>query len=209
MWSEGEAEADAKHLSRADRVGTHIGHHFVADGAYVDGLAILQPGTGQLFLDPSAFPFVSSLEASWHHVRDEFEALPHDAFDPWVQRSMHGEGWSIYGLFVAGERIEGACRNCPRTAELIGRIDGVYLLPASRAWHHDLISSRTKVGQKAYTACTWAWSSHRIAGSGSAPKPAPGMRANAWCSTIRSNMKRGMVLTGFAAYCCLIFCGPE
>ena len=85
-----------------------------------------------MFLDPSDFTFVSSLEADWQQIRDEFDALPHDAFDPWVQQSMHGEGWSTYGLFVAGKRVERACRNCPRTAELIGKIDGVSLAGFSR-----------------------------------------------------------------------------
>ncbi|MGI9424284.1 MAG: aspartyl/asparaginyl beta-hydroxylase domain-containing protein, partial [Hyphomicrobiaceae bacterium] len=85
-----------------------------------------------MFLDPSQFTFASNLETNWQQIRDEFEALPHESFDPWVQQSMHGEGWSVYGLIAAGNRIEGACEKCPRTAKLIETIDGVSLAGFSR-----------------------------------------------------------------------------
>src|SRR5262249_54322147 len=55
-------------------------------------------------------------EAAWADVRRECLRLPRDSFDPWVQREMYGEGWSVYGLIAFGERIEGALASCPRTA---------------------------------------------------------------------------------------------
>lgn len=85
-----------------------------------------------MFLNPSDFPLTAVLEANWQLIRDEFCGLADDAFDPWVQRQMHGEGWSVYGLFAAGRRIGGACRNCPVTAEIIDSFQGVSLAGFSR-----------------------------------------------------------------------------
>jgi len=48
-----------------------------------------------MFLDPRQFGFVSDLEAAWREIRDEYLALPEDLFEPWVQREMYGEGWSV------------------------------------------------------------------------------------------------------------------
>ena len=85
-----------------------------------------------MFLDPSEFEFTAFLEANWEVIRDEFLALPDDAFDPWVQREMHGEGWSVYGLFIGGDRIVAACEKCPQTADIIEAIPGVVLAGFSR-----------------------------------------------------------------------------
>jgi len=38
------------------------------------------------------------IESSWESIRDEFQSLPRESFDPWVQQDMHGKGWSVYGL---------------------------------------------------------------------------------------------------------------
>lgn len=85
-----------------------------------------------MFLDSSEFPFSAQLEAHWKQIRDEFLALPDDTFDPWVQKYMHGNGWSVYGLVAAGNRIEEACRQCPQTAKIIDAIDGVSIAGFSR-----------------------------------------------------------------------------
>jgi|GEM_PF-5094515 len=45
-----------------------------------------------MFLDHREFPFIRELESRWESIRDEYLGLPHDSFDPWVQREMHGGG---------------------------------------------------------------------------------------------------------------------
>ncbi len=85
-----------------------------------------------MFLDPTEFAFAADLEANWQFIRDEYLSLPHDSFDPWVQRQMHGDGWSVYGLFAAGHRIEAACTQCPQTAKIIENIDGLSIAGFSR-----------------------------------------------------------------------------
>ena len=85
-----------------------------------------------MFIDPNLYPLTTTLESNWQLIRDEYLSLQEDLFDPWVQRQMHGEGWSVYGLFADGQRIDGACAKCPRTAEIIESLEGVSLAGFSR-----------------------------------------------------------------------------
>jgi len=85
-----------------------------------------------MFLDPDQFPFVRELEAAWTDVRDECLALPENTFEPWVQREMYGEGWSVYGLIAFGNRIETALKSCPRTAAMLTRVPGLTTAGFSR-----------------------------------------------------------------------------
>ena len=85
-----------------------------------------------MFIDKDSFTIVRALESNWEVIRDEYLALASDAFDPWVQRSMHGSGWSVYGLVAAGRSIPGGRKQCPRTAEILSFFDGVGLAGFSR-----------------------------------------------------------------------------
>jgi aspartyl/asparaginyl beta-hydroxylase (cupin superfamily) len=84
------------------------------------------------FLESRKFAFVDALEAHWIEIRQECLSLPSDSFEPWVQREMYGEGWSVYGLIAFGERIEDALRDCPKTASLLGRVPGLTTAGFSR-----------------------------------------------------------------------------
>lgn len=57
-----------------------------------------------MFIDTQAHSFVRELEAGWRSVRDECLSLGPSLFDPWVQREMYGDGWSVYGLIAFGRR---------------------------------------------------------------------------------------------------------
>lgn len=85
-----------------------------------------------MFLDKNEFGIARCLEANWETIRDEYLALPDDAFDPWVQQSMHGTGWSVYGLVAAGHAIPGGVKHCPKTSEILGLLDGIGLAGFSR-----------------------------------------------------------------------------
>jgi len=85
-----------------------------------------------MFLNTDQFPFVRELEAAWTDVRDECLDLPESTFEPWVQREMYGEGWSVYGLIAFGKRIEEALKSCPRTAALVARVPGLTTAGFSR-----------------------------------------------------------------------------
>ena len=80
-----------------------------------------------MFLDPTKFSFVAELESQWETICKEFQALSSTLLDPWVQQNMHDEGWSVYGLYALGKRIDGPCDRCPQTAKFIENISGVSL----------------------------------------------------------------------------------
>jgi beta-hydroxylase len=84
------------------------------------------------FPDPERFPFVQPLEAQWEAIRNEYGALPSDTFDPWVQRQMHGGGWTVFGLYALGQPIPSACARCPRTAKALERVPGLSMAGFSR-----------------------------------------------------------------------------
>jgi aspartyl/asparaginyl beta-hydroxylase (cupin superfamily) len=85
-----------------------------------------------MFIDPHQFDFVARLESGWREIRAECEALPEDSFDPWVQREMYGEGWSVYGLIAFGKPIDAALALCPRTAAAIAAIPNLTTAGFSR-----------------------------------------------------------------------------
>ena len=85
-----------------------------------------------MFLDSIEFGIARCLEANWETIRDEYLSLPADAFDPWVQQSMHGSGWSVYGLVAGGHQIPGALKQYARTSEILGLLDGIGLAGFSR-----------------------------------------------------------------------------
>lgn len=85
-----------------------------------------------MFIDPEQFEFVTYLESNWTRIRDEYLKLPEDVFEPWVQREMYGEGWSVYGFYAFGERIEPALAACPQTALYLSQIPGLTTAGFSR-----------------------------------------------------------------------------
>jgi aspartyl/asparaginyl beta-hydroxylase (cupin superfamily) len=85
-----------------------------------------------MFINVRLFDFVTRLEASWEVIRDEYLSLPEDAFEPWVQREMYGDGWSVFGLYAFGERIDAAIQACPHTASALGHIPGLTTAGFSR-----------------------------------------------------------------------------
>jgi len=85
-----------------------------------------------LFLEPDDFPFTARLVDHWQVIRDEYLALDPDAFRPWVQREMYGQGWAIFGFYASGTAIPHNCARCPRTAELLAEVPGLTLAGFSR-----------------------------------------------------------------------------
>lgn len=85
-----------------------------------------------MFIDREQFEFVPYLESNWLSIREEYLKLPEDVFEPWVQREMYGEGWSVYGFYAFGERIEPALAACPQTAQYLCQIPGLTTAGFSR-----------------------------------------------------------------------------
>jgi ornithine lipid ester-linked acyl 2-hydroxylase len=85
-----------------------------------------------VFLDPQDFGFTTALESQSDAIRAEYLSLPANMFDPWVQGQMHGGGWTVFGLYAAGQRIPGACDCCPDTARALQDIPGLSMAGFSR-----------------------------------------------------------------------------
>ena len=79
------------------------------------------------------FPFLAPLEQNWREIRQELEqvlALPAPIpalsdIDPGQYGIAGDSGWHSFFLFGFGEKMEGACRICPKTSELLQRIPGL------------------------------------------------------------------------------------
>jgi aspartyl/asparaginyl beta-hydroxylase (cupin superfamily) len=85
-----------------------------------------------MFVDEDPFPFLADVRRAWPAIRAECTALADDAFEPWVQREIYGEGWNIYTLVAFGTRIEEALAACPNTAAALARIPGLTTAAFSR-----------------------------------------------------------------------------
>jgi aspartyl/asparaginyl beta-hydroxylase (cupin superfamily) len=87
---------------------------------------------GGVFVDAQQFPFLAQVRRSWRDIRAECLALAEDSFEPWVQRDMYGQGWSVYGLVAFGARIDAALDACPRTAQALRHVPGLTTAGFSR-----------------------------------------------------------------------------
>jgi beta-hydroxylase len=85
-----------------------------------------------VFLDPKEFEFVANLEGQWEAIRALYLGLPTSSFDPWVQRQMHGGGWTVFGLYALGQPIPAACAACPKTARALQQVPGLSMAGFSR-----------------------------------------------------------------------------
>ncbi len=78
-----------------------------------------------MFLDPTKFDFVQTLEANWQTIKDELDALVPREFVDWPERQLHGHGWTVFGLVAFGKPLAANCARCPRTAQLLQSIPGM------------------------------------------------------------------------------------
>lgn len=89
-----------------------------------------------MFIDSKNYDFCAQLESNWQVIREECLRLAQDQYDPWVQREMYGEGWSVFGLYFYAKRIEGAAAQCPDTCALLAQIPGLLSAGFSRLAAH-------------------------------------------------------------------------
>lgn len=75
-----------------------------------------------MFRDPQSFPFVATLEARWRAVRAELDRLSGSRFVPWIETSLYGTGWDVFGFYAFGERDDAHCALCPETTKLVETI---------------------------------------------------------------------------------------
>lgn len=71
------------------------------------------------------FTFLKSLEENWLLICEEYRAIA-SRVTPWHERGLHNGRWSTYGIYQCGDRLEGE-RLCPKTAELVHAIPGLFI----------------------------------------------------------------------------------
>lgn len=85
-----------------------------------------------MFYDKTLFPWLGAFEANWETIREEMLAARGDGFLPYVERHLYNFGWSVYGLYAWGIRLDVHCEACPRTSALLDTIPGVFTAGFSR-----------------------------------------------------------------------------
>lgn len=78
-----------------------------------------------MFIDTSDRAWVPLLEAATPEILAELDALGPEAFQPWPERHLYGQGWNAFGFRFLGHRLEENIRRCPRTAAALEAIPGL------------------------------------------------------------------------------------
>jgi len=76
------------------------------------------------------FPALQEITERWEEIVEEIEAVGRDGFIFWPERNLYNErgdseGWTVYGLYSFGQKLEEQCDRCPITTALIEAIPGM------------------------------------------------------------------------------------
>lgn len=74
------------------------------------------------FYESYEFPFAALLEMNWQTILSELQQIQDQDFIPWSEKYLYEDGWSIFGLYGYGLRIEKNCELCPETTKLVEQI---------------------------------------------------------------------------------------
>ena len=78
-----------------------------------------------MFYSNDQFPFARMLEQNWQIIRKELLHLKEGQFLDWPEKHLYGEGWSVFGLYSFGIKLDKNCKLCPETARLVLQIPGL------------------------------------------------------------------------------------
>lgn len=79
-------------------------------------------GTPTSFFAANKFAFVQDLENNWEAIYRELEGLKGEHFIDWSERYLYKEGWTTFGLYGFGIKIEKNCLLCPETTKVLEMI---------------------------------------------------------------------------------------
>jgi ornithine lipid ester-linked acyl 2-hydroxylase len=77
------------------------------------------------FYESTEFPFAALLETNWQVILSELAQIQGKYFVPWSEKFLYKEGWSVFGLYSYGLKVEKNCHLCPETTKLIEQIPGL------------------------------------------------------------------------------------
>jgi aspartyl/asparaginyl beta-hydroxylase (cupin superfamily) len=143
---------------RAERLASNSAHttrHF-----HQEPTEFHYPGVPEIeFHDRSAFPQLELLDAATDTIRHEFDALMRaEAAElvPYIQYREHvplaqwkelnnSREWSAVHLLQNGERVEANARHCPKTLQVIAKLDQPHIRGASPNAMFSLLAPRTRI----------------------------------------------------------------
>lgn len=143
---------------RAERLASNSAHttrHF-----HQEPTDFHYPGVPEIeFHDRSNFPQLELLDAATETIRREFDALMRaEAAEmvPYIQYPEHvplaqwkelnnSREWTAVHLLQNGELVEANARHCPKTIELLAKLDQPHILGASPNAMFSLLAPRTRI----------------------------------------------------------------
>jgi len=78
-----------------------------------------------VFLDSKAFPWIRTLEAGFPVIRAEYDAFDPAGLRPWPERGVYNHGWTVFGFYAFGRRLDDGCARCPGLAAMLATIPGL------------------------------------------------------------------------------------
>jgi beta-hydroxylase len=75
-----------------------------------------------MFYSNNQFPFTKTLEQNWQVIRGELMRLKDGQFLDWPEKHLYKEGWSVFGLYAWGVKLDKNCALCPETTRLVEQI---------------------------------------------------------------------------------------
>ena len=79
-----------------------------------------------MFFDTKEFNFVPLLEANLMLIKEEFKQLKQQDFIKWPEKSLYtNQGWTVFGMYAYGKKIQSNCKLCPETTRLLEMIPGL------------------------------------------------------------------------------------
>jgi beta-hydroxylase len=79
-----------------------------------------------VFYANDRFPFTRVLEQRWEAIRQELLALKEGQFLEWPEKHLYGQGWTVFGLWAYGIKLDKNCRLCPETARALEHVPGLW-----------------------------------------------------------------------------------
>lgn len=78
-----------------------------------------------MFYANDQFPFTTVLERNWQAIRTELLALKEGQFLDWPEKHLYGQGWTVFGFYSYGIRLDKNCRLCPETTRALEQVPGL------------------------------------------------------------------------------------
>lgn len=78
-----------------------------------------------MFYPNDQFPFTKILEQNAQAIRKELLSLEEGRFLDWPEKHLYGQGWTVFGFYSFGIKLDKNCKRCPETTRVLEQIPGL------------------------------------------------------------------------------------